>query len=177
VGLILWKNYSTVCLDHINLKSLVLKTKLTMTSSHVLRSLLHCNETLERFETMLLESEKEFPTMATVLADLPQNTGLKEVLIQSDSSETDTILAAAWIDMLRRNVPIKIWTSDEEWEGDSDLNLSSAFVKGLMNNSTLEMVRYAFPTRMIVLLWTACLKWTSMARDAREQSFPENNRL
>jgi Ran GTPase-activating protein (RanGAP) involved in mRNA processing and transport len=91
----------------------------------------------------LLESEKEFPTMATVLAGLAQKTGLKEVLIQTDSSETNTKLAAAWTDMLRMNTSIKILdlTTTEQWKGDSDSNLSAAVAEGLVSNSSLETVR------------------------------------
>jgi hypothetical protein len=126
--------------DHINLKSLVLNTILTKTSSHVLRSLLHCNEILERFELLLINSEREFPMMA-VLAGLARNTGLKEVLIQSDSSETNTTLAAAWTDMLRTNTSIKILDLSDDEDSNYDYNLSSAVAEGLVNNSTLETVR------------------------------------
>jgi hypothetical protein len=72
-------------LKHIKLKSLVLETKLTMSSSLVLRSLLHCNETLENFELALFSSKEEFLTMAPVLAGLAENTGLKDVKIRSES--------------------------------------------------------------------------------------------
>jgi hypothetical protein len=64
--------------DHINLKSLCLQTKLTKSSSQALRSLLHCNGLLEDFNLMLHKSEEEFPAMASVLAGLSKNTGLKK---------------------------------------------------------------------------------------------------
>jgi hypothetical protein len=38
--------------------------------------------------------------MASVLAGLANNKGLKEVLIQYESSETNTTLATAWTDIL-----------------------------------------------------------------------------
>jgi hypothetical protein len=127
-------------LDHIKLKSLVLKTQLTKSSSHALRSLLRCNKTLERFELALYSNEEEFPTMASVLAGLAQNTGLKEVLIRSESSETDTILATAWTDMLQRNTSIQILGLDEDdWIGGPEL--CSAVAAGLVNNSTLVTLR------------------------------------
>jgi hypothetical protein len=129
--------------DHIKLKSLVLNIKSTKLSSQALRSLLHSNKTLERFQIMLHKSEEESPTIASALAGLAQNTGLKEVVIQSESSETNTTLATAWTDMLRRNTSIKILDlTDDGWKGDSDFNLSSAVAEGLVNNSTLEKVRF-----------------------------------
>jgi hypothetical protein len=129
--------------DHNKLKSLELELSLTESSSQVLRSLLHCNRTIERFKIKLHESEEEFPTLASVLTGLANNKGLKEVLIQSESSETDTTLAAAWTDMLQRNTFMKNLdlTGDGAWEGDYDYNLSSAVAEGLVNNSTLETVR------------------------------------
>jgi Ran GTPase-activating protein (RanGAP) involved in mRNA processing and transport len=88
------------------------------------------------------KSKREFPMMASVLAGLAQNKGLREVLIQSDSSETNTTLATAWTDMLRRNTSIKILDlTDNDWKGDSGFKLSSAIAEGLVNNSTLETVR------------------------------------
>jgi hypothetical protein len=45
-------------LDHIKLKSLVLQSQLTKTSSQVLRSLLHCNESLERIAILLLDRKQ-----------------------------------------------------------------------------------------------------------------------
>jgi hypothetical protein len=130
-------------LDHNKLKRLELELPLTKSSSQALRALLHCNETLEHFELRLHESEKGFrPAMASVLAGLAQNKGLKEVLIQSESSKNDTTLATAWTDMLLRNKSIKILDfNDDEWEGDSGYNLSSALAEGLVNNSTLETLR------------------------------------
>jgi Ran GTPase-activating protein (RanGAP) involved in mRNA processing and transport len=136
-------------LDHIKLKSLDLQTTLTNTSTQALRALLHCNDTLERFKIFVDTSEdnEEFPTMTRVLAGLAKNTGLKEVLIRSKSSETDTRLAAAWTDMLRRNTSIKILDlfdgdlRDDFWCGDIDFELSNAVAEGLMTNSTLETVR------------------------------------
>jgi Ran GTPase-activating protein (RanGAP) involved in mRNA processing and transport len=125
-------------LDHINLKSIILRTQLTRSSSQALRSLLHCNKTLERFELALFSSEEEFPTMAPVLAGLAQNTGLKKVVIRSESSETDMTLATAWTDMLQRNTSIQMLDlNDDDWEGDSDYRLCSAVAAGLANNSTL----------------------------------------
>jgi hypothetical protein len=86
-----------------------------------LRSLLQCNETLERFKIFLQEGDGRFPTMASVLAGLAENTGLKEVLIRSESSESCTTLATAWTDMLRRNTSIKMLDlNDDGWHGDSD---------------------------------------------------------
>jgi hypothetical protein len=127
--------------DHIKLKSLVLSTQLTELSSQVLRSLLHCNKTLERFELELCSNENEITTMAPVLAGLAQNMGLKEVKIRTESSETDTTVATAWTDMLQRNTSIKILNlNDDECEGDSDFELSSAVAAGLVTNSTLETV-------------------------------------
>jgi Ran GTPase-activating protein (RanGAP) involved in mRNA processing and transport len=128
--------------DHINLKSLAMQTKLTKSSSQVLRSLLHCNETLEYFKLILNGSEKEFPGMASVLAGLAQNKGLKKVLIQSKSSKNDTTLATAWTDMVRRNTSIKILDLHDDEECDYDYNLSSAVAEGLVSNSTLETVRF-----------------------------------
>jgi hypothetical protein len=131
---------------HIKLKSLVLQTQLTRSSSQALRSLLHCNETLERLEFSLYNSsEEEFPTMAPVLAGLARNTGLKEVLIRSQSSETDTAVATAWTDMLERNTSIQILNlNGYDWEGDSDHKLSSAVAAGLVNNSTLVTLRLPY---------------------------------
>jgi hypothetical protein len=108
-------------IDHIKLKSLFLSTKLTKLSSQALRSLLHCNETLERFELELFISEGGLPTMVPVLVGLAQNTGLKEVLIHSETSASDKTVATAWTDMLQRNTSINILDStDDDWEGDSD---------------------------------------------------------
>jgi Ran GTPase-activating protein (RanGAP) involved in mRNA processing and transport len=107
-----------------------------------LRSLLHGIETLERFELALYRSEEESATMASVLSGLARNTGLKEVVIQSESSETDTTVATAWTDMLQRNTSIKMLDlNDGEWEGDSEYKLCSAIAAGLVNNSTLETLR------------------------------------
>jgi Ran GTPase-activating protein (RanGAP) involved in mRNA processing and transport len=129
-------------LKHIKLKSLVLETKLTMSSSLVLRSLLHCNETLQRFELALFSSEEESPTMVSVLAGLAQNMGLKEVKIRSESPETGTTLATAWTDMLQRNTSINILDlADDAWEGYSDYKLCSAVAAGLTNNSTLKTLQ------------------------------------
>jgi hypothetical protein len=129
-------------IEHNKLKLLKLELSLTKSSSQVLRSLLHCNETLEKFKLVLFGIEEEFPAMASVLAGLAQNKGLKEVQIQSQSSETNTTLAAAWTDMLRTNTSIKILDlTDDEWEGDSGFKLSSAVAAGLVNNSTLETAR------------------------------------
>jgi hypothetical protein len=130
--------------DHNKLKSLELVVALTESSGQVLRSLLHCNRTLDRFKLRLHESEEEFPTMASVLAGLANNTGLKEVLIDSQYSESDTTLATAWTDMLQRNTSIQILdltTDNRCWHGDHDYILSSAVAEGLANNSTLETVR------------------------------------
>jgi Ran GTPase-activating protein (RanGAP) involved in mRNA processing and transport len=129
-------------LDHNKLKSLELDLSLTESSSQVLRSLLHCNTIMERFNLKLHDSGEEFPTMASVLAGLANNKGLKEVLIQSESSETDATLATAWTDMLQRNTVMKNLdlVGDDGWEGDYDFNLSSAVAEGLVNNSTLETV-------------------------------------
>jgi Ran GTPase-activating protein (RanGAP) involved in mRNA processing and transport len=127
--------------DHINLKSLAMQTKLTKLSSQALRSLLHCNENLEYFKLILQGSEKKFPAMASVLAGLAQNKGLKEVLIQSVSSKNDTTVATAWTDMLSRNTSIKILDLKDDEECDYDYNLLSAVAEGLVNNSTLETVR------------------------------------
>jgi Ran GTPase-activating protein (RanGAP) involved in mRNA processing and transport len=129
--------------DHINLKSLALETKLTKSSSQVLCSLLHYNETLVRFKLILNGSEKESSSMASVLAGLAQNKGLKEVQIQSESSETERALAMAWTDMLQRNISIQFLalTTHADWDGNSALNLSSAIAAGLVNNSTLETLR------------------------------------
>jgi hypothetical protein len=129
-------------LDHIKLKSLDLELSLTESSSQVLRSLLHCNRTLELFKLLLHDTRDEFPIMASVLAGLAQNTGLKEVQICSESSETDTILATAWTDMLRKNTSIKtLDLTDDDWQGDSGYKLCSAVAEGLAKNSTLETVR------------------------------------
>jgi Ran GTPase-activating protein (RanGAP) involved in mRNA processing and transport len=133
-------------LKHIKLKSLDLQTQLTKLSSQALRSLLHCNETLEDFELALYSSsEEEISTMAPVLAGLAQNTGLKKVLIRSESSEsseTNTRVATAWTDMLQRNTSIKILDlNGGEWDGDSGFKLSSAVAAGLVNNSSLETLR------------------------------------
>jgi Ran GTPase-activating protein (RanGAP) involved in mRNA processing and transport len=134
-------------LKHIKLKSLVLETQLTKTSSHVLRSLLHCNETLENFALALFSSKEESPMMVSVLAGLAENTGLKEVKIRSESPETGTTLATAWTDMLQRNASIKFLDlNDDDWDGDSDYKLCSAVAAGLVNNSTLETLR--LPTEL-----------------------------
>jgi Ran GTPase-activating protein (RanGAP) involved in mRNA processing and transport len=129
--------------DHNKLKSLELEVTLTESSSQVLRSLLHCNKTMERFQIKLHGFDEEFPTLASVLAGLANNKGLKEVLIQFESTETDTTLATAWTDMLQRNTFMKSLdlAGDGTWEGDYDYNLSSAVAEGLVNNSTLETVR------------------------------------
>jgi Ran GTPase-activating protein (RanGAP) involved in mRNA processing and transport len=128
--------------DHIKLKSIVLRTQLTRSSRHVLRSLLHCNKTLERFELSLYSSEKKSATMVSVLAGLAENKGLKEVVIQSESSETGTIVATAWTDMLQRNRSIqKLDLNDNVWKGDSDHKICSAVAAGLVNNSALVTLR------------------------------------
>jgi Ran GTPase-activating protein (RanGAP) involved in mRNA processing and transport len=127
-------------LDHKKLTNLELALSLTKSSSQALRSLLHCNEILERFELTLNGNNEEFPV--SVLSGLANNTNLKEVVIHSQYSKNDTTLAAAWTDMLRRNTSIKILDlTDDDWEGDSDFNLSSAIAKGLTNNFALEMIR------------------------------------
>jgi Ran GTPase-activating protein (RanGAP) involved in mRNA processing and transport len=128
--------------DHIKLKSLELELSMTESSSQVLRSLLHCNRTLELFKFALHDTNDEFPIMASVLAGLAQNTGLKEVQIGSGSSEIDMTLATAWTDMLRRNTSMKILDlTNDVWEIDVDSKLCSAIAEGLANNSTLETLR------------------------------------
>jgi Ran GTPase-activating protein (RanGAP) involved in mRNA processing and transport len=128
-------------LDHKKLKSLDLALSLTKMSSQALRSLLHCNETLEHFELVLHKSDEEFSAMASVLAGLSKNTGLKEVLIKSEFSKTDTTLATAWADMLQRNTSIKFLDLTDDEDDTYGYNLSSAIAEGLVTNATLETVR------------------------------------
>jgi hypothetical protein len=127
-------------IDHNKLKSLELELSLTKSSSQVLRSLLHCNETLECFNLILHETEEVFPAIASVLAGLAQNKGLKEVQIQSESSETDTILAAAWTDMgqemLKKNNSLKTLSLD-----NSIISLEGfeCLARGLSCNASLRL--------------------------------------
>jgi Ran GTPase-activating protein (RanGAP) involved in mRNA processing and transport len=78
--------------------------------------------------------------MASVLAGLAQNTGLKEVKIQNESSETDTALATAWIDMVQRNTSIKILNlADNEWVGGSiSVEVFECLTRVLSCNTSLE---------------------------------------
>jgi hypothetical protein len=127
--------------DHISLKTLELKIKLTKSSSLALRSLLHCNRTLERFDLTQLKDREEIPTMVSVLAGLAQNTGLKQFFFETDLGETNATLATAWTKMLQTNTSFTMLDLRKpscERNADADSALCSAVAKGLVKNSTLE---------------------------------------
>jgi hypothetical protein len=128
--------------DHISLKTLGLEARLTTTSSLALRSLLQCNRTLERFDLTHLKDQEKIPTMASVLAGLAQNTGLKTFSFESYSTETNATfptLATAWSNMLQRNTSITMLDLRKvDWDEDADCVLCSAVAEGLVTNSTLK---------------------------------------
>jgi Ran GTPase-activating protein (RanGAP) involved in mRNA processing and transport len=125
--------------DHFSLKTLELKIRLTMSSSQALRSLLYCNGTLDRLTLKQRRDYEIIPTIVSVLAGLAQNTGLKEVLFETDSFESNATLATAWTNMLQKNTSIRILDfRNTEFEIDADCSLCSAFAEGLVANSTLE---------------------------------------
>jgi hypothetical protein len=117
--------------SHISLKTLELKISLTKSSSLVLRSLLHCNGTLECLALRQFEDYEENPTMVPVLAGLAQNTGLREFVFATCSNRTNATLAAAWSSMLQRNTSIKVLDLR-----DADFGQSQACE--LCSNTTLE---------------------------------------
>jgi hypothetical protein len=122
--------------DHISIKTLELNIRLTKSSSQALRSLLHCNGTLERFALKQLRDNKKIPTMVSVLAGLARNTGLKEFTFDTGSAETNATLATAWTNMLERNTSITMLDlRNAKWK---DCELCPAVAKGLAANSTLE---------------------------------------
>jgi hypothetical protein len=124
--------------DHPSLKTLALKIRLTESSSLALRSLLHCNRTLERL-VLTYGANERFPTMVAVLAGLAQNTGLKELLFETNSSKMNATLATAWTDMLQRNASITMLDlRNANSEENTERELCSAVAKGLVENSTLE---------------------------------------
>jgi Ran GTPase-activating protein (RanGAP) involved in mRNA processing and transport len=126
--------------DHIGLKTFELNIGLTKSSSQALRSLLHCNGTLERLALKQRQWHEIIPTMVSVLAGLAQNTGLKEVLFETnDSFATNATLATAWTNMLQKNTSIEVMDfRNTEFEQDADCELCSAVAEGLFANSTLE---------------------------------------
>jgi Ran GTPase-activating protein (RanGAP) involved in mRNA processing and transport len=131
--------------DHPSLKTLELKIKLTKSSSQALRSLLHCNGTLESLALKQIEDHEKIPTMVAVLAGLAKNTGLKEVSFatesaeETESAETDATLATAWTNMLQRNTSITMLDLRLCDRGETaERELCSAVAKGLVENSTLE---------------------------------------
>jgi Ran GTPase-activating protein (RanGAP) involved in mRNA processing and transport len=129
--------------DHISLKTLELKIKLTKSSSQALRSLLHGNGTVETLALTQLEDQEKIPTMVSVLAGLAQNKGLKQLSFESYSGETtrNATLATAWTKMLQRNTSITMLDLRKpscEENADADSELCSAIAKGLVTNSTLE---------------------------------------
>jgi Ran GTPase-activating protein (RanGAP) involved in mRNA processing and transport len=121
--------------NHISLKTLDLNIRLTESSSLALRSLLHCNRTLERLLLTHLGASERFETMVAVLAGLAENTGLKDVTFKSDSFEANATLATAWTNMLKRNTSITMLDLRDE---DADCAVCSAVAEGLVTNSTLE---------------------------------------
>jgi Ran GTPase-activating protein (RanGAP) involved in mRNA processing and transport len=128
--------------DHISLKTLELVTQLTKLSSLALRSLLHCNRTLEHLDLSLSNEEEipdDIPMMVAVLAGLSQNTGLKQFRFETDWVEPNAALDKAWTKMLQRNTSITILDlrnpDDEEY---SERELGLVVAKGLPANSTLE---------------------------------------
>jgi hypothetical protein len=125
--------------DHTSLKTLELNIRLTKSSSQALRSLLHCNGTLERLVLKQLEDHEKIPTMVSVLAGLAKNTGLKEFLFETDSYQTDANLATAWTNMLQRNVSIKILDlRNADCVGAENCGICSAVAEGLAENSAIE---------------------------------------
>jgi hypothetical protein len=125
--------------DHISLKTLGLVTQLTKTSSLALRSLLHCNRTLERLDLKQLDDNEEIPMMVAVLAGIAQNTGLKEFKFETDLVETNAPLAKAWAKMLQRNTSITMLDLRNRSTGVyAERELCWAVAKGLATNSTLE---------------------------------------
>jgi hypothetical protein len=125
--------------DHISLKTLVLVTQLTKSSSLALRSLLHCNGTLKCLDLTELGEIGKIPSMVAVLAGLAKNTGLKEFTFYTVSDETNATLATAWTNMLQRNKSIKMLDlRNPDYEAYAERELCSAVAKGLVANSTLE---------------------------------------
>jgi Ran GTPase-activating protein (RanGAP) involved in mRNA processing and transport len=125
--------------DHTSLKSFELKIRLTKSSSQALRSLLHCNGTLECLTLTQFEDHEKIPRMATVLAGLAKNTGLKEFSFETCSGETNAALATAWINMLQRNTSIKVLDlRDPDSEENVARELCSAVAEGLVANTTIE---------------------------------------
>jgi Ran GTPase-activating protein (RanGAP) involved in mRNA processing and transport len=129
--------------DHISLKTLGLVTQLTKSSSLALRSLLHCNRTLERLDLKQLDDNEEVPMMVAVLAGLAKNTGLKRFKFESDLVEFNAPLAKAWTKMLQRNTSITILDLRKNSVRNNtgvyaECELCSAVAKGLAANSTLE---------------------------------------
>jgi hypothetical protein len=148
--------------NHIGLKTLELKIKLIESSSQALRSLLHCNRTLERLFLTQSGANERFETMVAVLAGLAENTGLKEVTFESDSIETNAALATAWTKMLQRNTSITLLDfRNTGWGGKSKLEISSAVAEGLVENSALETLYLPNADNSTVLygpVWQEALK-------------------
>jgi Ran GTPase-activating protein (RanGAP) involved in mRNA processing and transport len=126
--------------SHISLKTLELRISLTKSASLALRSLLHCNGTLERLVlTQCAKKHEKIPTMVSVLAGLAQNTGLKEVSFKGCSGETNATLATAWTSMLERNTSMKILDLRDPYRKEHvTCELYSAVAEGLAANTTLE---------------------------------------
>jgi Ran GTPase-activating protein (RanGAP) involved in mRNA processing and transport len=124
--------------EHTSLKALKLKIRLTESSSLALRSLLHCNRTLELL--FLTQSGATNQTMVAVLAGLAQNTGLKEVTFENEfSNETESAETNAWTNMLQRNTCITMLDLRYCDRGETaERELCSAVAEGLVENSTLE---------------------------------------
>jgi hypothetical protein len=140
--------------DHISLKTLELEAQLTTTSSLALRSLLHCNRTLERLALTQHKDHEKIPTMVSVLAGLAQNKGLKDFAFETDLGETNAILATAWTNMLQTNTSITtldLRKPNCELNADADSELCSAVAKGLVKNSALETLCIPDTENAIVL--------------------------
>jgi Ran GTPase-activating protein (RanGAP) involved in mRNA processing and transport len=145
--------------DHTSLKTIDLTTQLTESSSQALRSLLHCNGTLERLALKQLRDHEEIPTMVSVLAGLARNMGLKEVLFATeDSGGTNATLATAWTNMLQRNTSITMLDLREfNNVGAVDCEICSAVAEGLVENSTLETL-YLPSIRLHGPVWQEALE-------------------
>jgi hypothetical protein len=141
--------------NHIGLKTLELKVKLTGLSSLALRFLLKFNRTLEHLFLTQDGANERFETMVAVLAGLAENTGLKEFTFDSDFGETNATLATAWTKMLQRNASITMLDlrkpNRKTKNADAESELCTAVAKGLVSNSTLETL-YVPDTKYSVVL-------------------------